>query len=67
MPIIQVHLLEGRSTELKRQLISEVTTAVSRTLGNPPETVRVLLHEVSEENWGVGGVPIVERKNKKGN
>jgi 4-oxalocrotonate tautomerase len=62
MPIIQVNLLEGRSAEIKRELIAEITQAVSRTLGNSPETIRVLLHEVPEENWGVAGVPIVDRK-----
>jgi 4-oxalocrotonate tautomerase len=64
MPIIQVYLLEGRSKELKQQLISEVTAAVSKTLGNPSETVRVLLHDVPEENWGVAGVPMGKKKNK---
>ncbi|MFZ7945864.1 MULTISPECIES: 2-hydroxymuconate tautomerase [Bacillaceae] len=55
MPIIQVHMLEGRSVELKEQLISEITAAVSRTLGNSPETIRVLLHDMPHENWGVAG------------
>lgn len=64
MPIIQLHMLEGRSADLKRQLISEVTNAVSRTLGNPTESIRVLLYEVPEENWGVAGTPIVDRNNK---
>lgn len=58
MPIVQVHLLEGRSKEIKQRLISEITAAVSRTLGNSPETIRVLLHDVQSENWGVGGLPI---------
>ena len=64
MPIIQLHILEGRSTELKRELISEVTNAVSRTLGSPLESIRVLLNEIPEENWGVAGVPILGGKNK---
>jgi 4-oxalocrotonate tautomerase len=58
MPIVHVHLLEGRSRELKQQLISEITAAVSRTLGNSPASIRVLLHEVPQENWGVAGLPI---------
>ncbi|MDP4171817.1 MAG: 2-hydroxymuconate tautomerase [Bacillota bacterium] len=62
MPIIQVQMLEGRSSDVKRQLISEVTEAVSRTLGNATETIRVILQEIPEENWGIGGVPIVDRK-----
>ncbi|WP_413300086.1 2-hydroxymuconate tautomerase [Bacillus sp. 1P10SD] len=61
MPIVQVHLLEGRSKELKQQLISEITAAVSRTLGNSPETIRVLLHDIPPENWGVAGLPMSNR------
>ncbi|MEH7300579.1 tautomerase family protein [Neobacillus drentensis] len=62
MPIVQVHLLEGRPKEVKQQLISEITAAVSRTLGNSPETIRVLLHDVPSENWGVAGSPISNNK-----
>ncbi len=58
MPIVQVHLLEGRSKELKQQLIAEITAATSRPLGTSPETIRVILHEVPSENWGVAGLPI---------
>ncbi|MGE8203221.1 tautomerase family protein [Heyndrickxia sp. NPDC080065] len=65
MPIVQVHLLEGRSKELKHQLISEITEAISRTLGNSPETIRVLLHDVPQENWGIAGVPMSKRQNVK--
>jgi 4-oxalocrotonate tautomerase len=63
MPIIQVHLLEGRSREMKQQLISEITAAVSRTLGNSPDTIRVLLNEIPHENWGVAGLPMSNRQN----
>lgn len=65
MPIVQIHLLEGRSVDLKRQLISEVTDVVSSTLGNPSESIRVLIHEVSEENWGVAGTTMMDRKANK--
>lgn len=45
---------EVGTSEVKRQRISEVTDAISRTLGNPSESVRVLLYEVLKEDWGVG-------------
>lgn len=63
MPIVQVHLLEGRSKEIKQQLISEITATVSRILGNSPETIRVLLHDVPQENWGIAGIPMSKRQN----
>jgi 4-oxalocrotonate tautomerase len=56
MPIINVALLEGRSTEAKAALIRRLTDAAVEAIGAPPETVRVLLTEVPPEHWGTGGV-----------
>jgi len=55
MPLIQMHILEGRSPEVKKQLIQELTDTVVRTLGANPAAVRVLLYELPAEHWGVGG------------
>lgn len=55
VPLIQMHILEGRSPEVKKLLIQEVTDAVVRTLGANPAAVRVLLYELPPEHWGVGG------------
>lgn len=63
MPLIQVSILEGRSSEVKKELIKEVTDAVVRTLGANPEVVRVLLYEMPKEHWGVGGVSKAEQPN----
>ncbi|WDL95735.1 2-hydroxymuconate tautomerase [Alicyclobacillus sp. ALC3] len=60
MPIIQINILEGRSDELKQRLIVEVTDAVSRTLGNSPDSIRVLLYEVPKSHWAVGGKSMAE-------
>lgn len=58
MPIVRVELLEGRSREVKAALIRRLTEAVAETLGSQPHQVRVLLHELPPENWGVAGEPI---------
>ncbi|MBX5466179.1 MAG: 4-oxalocrotonate tautomerase family protein [Firmicutes bacterium] len=60
MPLAQIHILEGRSPEQKRQLMEEVTAAICRTLGAAPETVRVLVYELPKTHWAVGGVPMAE-------
>lgn len=57
MPIIHVHLLEGRSAERKAELIGALTDACCRTLGSKPEAVRVILEEMKPENFGKGGKP----------
>lgn len=57
MPIIDVSLVAGRTPETKRALIRELTDAAERVLGVPRDSVRVLLRDVSAENWGIGGEP----------
>jgi 4-oxalocrotonate tautomerase len=56
MPIIHVSLLEGRSSKKKGALIRALTDAAEQTLDVRRESIRVLLHEVPAEHWGVGGV-----------
>lgn len=56
MPIAEVHLLEGRTVEQKRKLIAEMTRAISETVDVKPEQVRVIIHEMPKEHFGIGGV-----------
>ncbi|MBN1333889.1 MAG: 2-hydroxymuconate tautomerase family protein [Synergistales bacterium] len=55
MPIVQIHLLEGRSLEQKKQLVSEVTGAICRSIEVKPEQVRIILQEMSMDCYSVGG------------
>ncbi|MCL6598151.1 MAG: 2-hydroxymuconate tautomerase family protein [Alicyclobacillus macrosporangiidus] len=64
MPLAQIHILEGRSKEQKRMLMQEVTAAISRSLDTPPESVRVLLYEIPQDQWAVGGMTMAERNRR---
>lgn len=55
MPICQIHLLEGRTVEQKRQLIAKVTEAICESVGAKPESVRVILTEMPKTDFGIGG------------
>jgi 4-oxalocrotonate tautomerase len=55
MPLLQMTLVEGRSADVKRALIAELTDTVVRVTGASPESVRVILNEVPAAHWGVGG------------
>lgn len=57
MPLVQVTMIEGRSPEQKRALLSELTEAVVRSVGAPPENVRVVIYEVPATHWAVAGIP----------
>jgi len=55
MPNITIDLWEGRSKEEKRKLIQKISKDVSETLNIPIEHIRVIINEVSKDNWGLEG------------
>ncbi|KAA0012928.1 tautomerase [Billgrantia pellis] len=57
MPVIQVSLIRGYSTELKQRLCAHLTDAVRRSIAADPEGVTVLLHEVEPDAYMRGGRP----------
>jgi len=58
MPIVQISMIAGRTTEKKEQLIKKVTDAIVEALQIPEDRVQIILNEVPKENIGHGGVPL---------
>ena len=56
MPEVVVYLLEGRTIETKRLLVKDITDAVVKNIGAPPEAVTVSLVETPKTDKGKGGV-----------
>ncbi|MCP5266934.1 MAG: 4-oxalocrotonate tautomerase family protein [Burkholderiaceae bacterium] len=56
MPFAQIYMLEGRTEEQKKAVIEKVTQALTEAVGAPKEHVRVWIHDVPKENWGIAGV-----------
>ncbi|ATY85435.1 4-oxalocrotonate tautomerase [Kyrpidia spormannii] len=65
MPLVQLHILEGRSPEMKKRAIEEVTEALHRSLGAPRENIRVVIYEIPKSHWAVGGVTMEDKQTKK--
>lgn len=61
MPIIEVHMIEGRSDELKAKMAKAITGAVVESIGAKPESVRVLITEHRMQEFYAGGITIAER------
>jgi len=61
MPIVNVQILEGRSTEKINELIHNITDTTSKTLDAPKENVRVIITEVPKTHWGIGGISALEK------
>lgn len=56
MPIVNVKLLEGRSDEQLKNLVSEVTDAVEKTTGANRQAIHVVIEEMNPNHYGVAGV-----------
>ncbi|GEK33215.1 2-hydroxymuconate tautomerase [Kurthia sibirica] len=56
MPIVTIKLIEGRTDEQLRNLVEEVTTAVSHTVAAPKEAVSIIIEEMKKEHYATGGV-----------
>ena len=56
MPFAQIYMVEGRTEEQKRAVIEKVSAALVEATGAPITNVRVWIHDVPKENWGIAGV-----------
>lgn len=61
MPLVEVTLVEGRTPEQLRTLMSSVTHAVVASIEAPLDSVRVVVREVPTTHWAAGDVTIAER------
>lgn len=61
MPILEMHILEGRSVEKKRKAVAAITAAIVESLEVRPEQVRILITEHPVEHFAVGGVTAGQR------
>ncbi|MFK4754127.1 2-hydroxymuconate tautomerase [Oceanobacter antarcticus] len=56
MPIATIQMIEGRSEEVKREIIEKVTQALAEASNSPVEAIRIIIQEVPSTNWGKAGV-----------
>ncbi|HHZ02462.1 MAG TPA: 2-hydroxymuconate tautomerase family protein [Tissierellia bacterium] len=62
MPIVQIEMLKGRTLEQKREMVKEVTEAISKTANCPKENVRIIIREMDPENFAEVGVLRCDKK-----
>jgi 4-oxalocrotonate tautomerase len=60
MPIVQVHLFEGRTVDQKRQCAKETTDVIVRTLGCTAQDVRIIFEDMKKTDYSVGGVLVAD-------
>lgn len=56
MPIIHIHLIEGRSIDQKRALVEKVTAAVCESVNVTPDHVKIILQDMAKHDYATAGV-----------
>ncbi len=49
-------MFEGRTPEQKQAFVKAITQATVDTLGGSPESVQVVIYDVSKSDWASGGL-----------
>ena len=61
MPMIQITMLTGRTSEQKRKIAQRVTDVMVKETGTPREGVAVAFYEVAKESYARGGALISDK------
>ena len=62
MLVIKTTMMEGRTAEQKEALIRRLSEVAVEELGWPVEDVRVVIYEVTKQDWGIAGSSVSERE-----
>lgn len=58
MPLVYINLMKGRPPEKIEAMIEGVSEAIASAIEADIATVRVMVNEMEEHQYGVGGKPI---------
>ena len=64
MLLLKVTMLEGRTAEKKAEVIRRLTDAAARHFNEPTADIRIIIYDVTKEDWGAGGITVKERESK---
>lgn len=62
MPLVNVHMAEGRSPEQKKALMEAITAAMTEHIGAPRESVRVWIDEFPNTDFMAGGELLADKQ-----
>jgi 4-oxalocrotonate tautomerase len=64
MPLVQITMLQGRTTDQKRKIAKRITDVMVEEAGARREAIVVAFHEVSKESYASGGELIADKSPK---
>ncbi len=65
MPYVNIQVTrENVSAQQKAELIAGVTELLQRVLDKDPALTHVVIDEIDPDNWGVGGLPALQYRQR---
>lgn len=58
MPLVYINMMEGRDPQKIEDMTKAVSEAIATTLPAPLASIRVMVHEMAEHQYAVGGKPM---------
>ncbi len=62
MPLVNVHMAEGRTAEQKKALMDAITDAMEEHIGAPRSAVRVWITEMANTDFMAGGELLADKQ-----
>jgi 4-oxalocrotonate tautomerase len=64
MPLVQITMLTGRTTDQKRKIAKRITDTLVEEAGARRDAIVVAFHEVSKESYASGGELMADKSPK---
>jgi len=55
MPVVQILMWEGRTTDQKRKLAEEFTKAFESVAGVSPTSLHIIFQDIAKSDWAYAG------------
>jgi len=65
MPIAFINIKKGRTLDQKRAMVTAVTKALCETMEVQPSSVRIIINEMADEHFAIGGTLVCDSASAK--
>ena len=55
MPVVHIHMYNGRTKEQKKELVRRITKDFEEVVDVKPESFHILFQDIAKEDWGTRG------------
>ncbi len=62
MPLVQIHMVSGRTENQKKQLLHAITDAIRDSIDAPIDSIRVWINEIGPTEFMTAGVLMADKR-----